>query len=69
MFMMYFIHFILTAIAAIFGVLLLLLLLLLLQEDDTNVDVLLYSCNNYIILKVTATAAETCWRELSGKNI
>ena len=51
-----------TATAAIFRLLLLLLLLLLLQEDkDTNVDVPLYSCNNYIMLKTNAIAAETCW--------
>jgi hypothetical protein len=45
-----------AAIAAIFRV-----ILLLLQEDETNVNVPLYSCNNYIILKVAATSAETCW--------
>jgi hypothetical protein len=46
-----------AATAAIFRVIL--LLLLLLQEDKgTNVDVPLYSCNNYIILKMTALAAE-----------
>jgi len=48
-----------AAIAAIFRVIL--LLLLLLQEGkNTNGDVLLCFCNNYIILKMIATAVETC---------
>ena len=47
----------------------LLLLLLLLQENNgTNVDVPLCSCNNYIILKMTAIAAETYWWELCLKK-